>query len=193
MIIENGSLIVKIKDSAVQVPVEYFATEKTIHVFQVPNGYRENELFISYSNNNQVTEYPACAQEGILYLGSIKLPASDEKSLEQAKKNKIDEINKSCNEESKVISNNYPEAEVLSWPQQVKEAEAIKLDQNSHAPLLSSLAAARDVNLLDLATLVIAKADAFALATGKIIGKRQLLEKQITAATTLKEVEDIKW
>lgn len=76
----------------------------------------------------------------------------------------------------------YPPGEVKSWPTQVAEAEAVKLDANAATPLLSAVAAARGVPLGVLAERVLAKAHAYAAASGAIIGRRQALEDQIAAA-----------
>ena len=58
-------------------------------------------------------------------------------------------------------------------------------------PLLSALAEARGISLPDLVERVLAKASAFAVASGSIIGQRQALEDRLDACTTLEEVQGI--
>lgn len=80
-----------------------------------------------------------------------------------------------------VITFGYPEGEIKSWDKQEAEARALLADANASTPLLSAMASARGITVTDLATRVIAKADAFAVAAGAIIGKRQALEDQLNA------------
>ena len=53
------------------------------------------------------------------------------------------------------------------------------------------LTQARGISLPDLVERVLAKADAFAVASGFIIGQRQALEDRLDACTTLEEVQGI--
>ena len=64
-------------------------------------------------------------------------------------------------------------------------------DPTASTPLLSALAQARGISLPDLVERVLAKADAFAVASGSIIGQRQALEDRLDACTTLEEVQGI--
>ena len=74
---------------------------------------------------------------------------------------------------------------------QFSEARAYAADATAPAPLLSALAEARGIPLPDLVERVIAKADAFAVASGSVIGRRQALEDRLDACTTLEEVQAI--
>ena len=64
-------------------------------------------------------------------------------------------------------------------------------DPAASTPLLSALAQARGVPLDGLVRRVLAKADAFAVASGSIIGQRQALEDRLDACMTLEEVQGI--
>ena len=64
-------------------------------------------------------------------------------------------------------------------------------DPTASTPLLSALAEARGISLPDLVERVLAKADAFAVASGSIIGQRQALEDRLDSCTTLEEVQGI--
>ena len=71
------------------------------------------------------------------------------------------------------------------------EARAYAADPTASTPLLSALATTRGIPLPDLVERVLAKADAFAVASGSIIGQRQALEDRLDACTTLEEVQGI--
>lgn len=91
-------------------------------------------------------------------------------------------VNAACDTKLKELAKAYPDGEVKSWPTQVAEAEAMKLGATAVTPLLSAVAAARGVPLDVLAERVLAKASAYAAASGAIIGHRQALEDQLEAA-----------
>lgn len=91
-------------------------------------------------------------------------------------------VNAACDAKLKELAKAYPDGEVQSWPTQVAEAEAMKLDATAATPLLSAVAAARGVPLDVLAERVLAKANAYAAGSGAIIGHRQALEDRLDAA-----------
>lgn len=94
----------------------------------------------------------------------------------QSRAAKIEEINAAAGRALAVLTASYPAGEVSSWGQQMAEAEALALDPSVPAPLLLAIAEARGIALADLAARVRAKRDAYAVASGKIIGQRQALE-----------------
>lgn len=75
----------------------------------------------------------------------------------------------------------YPESEVLSWPKQESEARAWQADAGAATPLLDAMVAARGMDKAELAGRIIVKADAYAVATGQLIGRRQALEDALQA------------
>lgn len=79
------------------------------------------------------------------------------------------------------LSAAYPDGEVQSWAQQTREAEALAADPDASTPLLTSISAIRGVPLTTLAERVRAKVDAYAVASGQIIGQRQALEDALMA------------
>jgi antitoxin component HigA of HigAB toxin-antitoxin module len=85
-------------------------------------------------------------------------------------------INATCEAEMAAVKSGYPESEVLSWAKQETEARAYQADADASTPLIDSLAAARGLTKAELVSRIIAKADAFAVVSGAIIGKRQALE-----------------
>lgn len=108
--------------------------------------------------------------------------------LEQARACALEQINNFCASQLALIRKTYPLDEVTSWGKQENEARALTADSAAPAPLLSAIAAARGVPLLLLAQKVIEKADAFALASGAEIGRRQMREQAIEAASTVDEL-----
>lgn len=96
------------------------------------------------------------------------------------------------------LSAAYPSGEVQSWAQQAREAEALAIDPSASAPLLAAISAARGVPLYTLAARVRAKVQAYAVASGRIIGQRQALEDAINAVDlsapdAAERLEAIQW
>lgn len=193
MKIENDHIVIQLTDSIIKIPVDPHHTDRYAHVFKVPTEYRENSIFVSYSEKQQVTEYPACDSSKVECIGFLIVKASAQAQLMQAKQDKIKTINAHCDAEIRSISESYPETEVLSWPQQVKEADEVLKDPSAKTPLLTVLAELRSISVTDLAKLVQEKSTAFSTITGRVIGKRQLLEKQALSAQSLDGLDLVKW
>ncbi|EIF32521.1 hypothetical protein BCh11DRAFT_00249 [Burkholderia sp. Ch1-1] len=83
------------------------------------------------------------------------------------------------------VKTGTPQDEVLSWTQQMNEANAYKADASASTPLLTALATARGITLADLAQRVISKAAAYTALSGAIIGRRQAIEDSIGAVTAI--------
>lgn len=111
--------------------------------------------------------------------------------LEEVKAAKLAEINAKCQRMLEFLTPTYPERELMTFDKQESEARAYLADATASTPLLSALAAARGIELADLVQRVIAKADAFAAASGTIIGRRQALEDRLDAAQTVDGVQSI--
>lgn len=114
-----------------------------------------------------------------------------EELLAQAKADKLAEINTTCQSILESLTPTYPERELTTFDKQESEARAYLADATASTPLLSALAAARGIELADLVQRVIAKADAFASASGYIIGQRQALEDRLDAAQTVEDVRAV--
>ena len=111
--------------------------------------------------------------------------------LSDAKSAKLAEINAACQSTLEALTPTYPERELTTFDKQESEARAYLADATASTPLLSALAAARGIELGDLVGRVITKADAFAGASGYIIGQRQALEDRLDAAQTMDDVRAI--
>lgn len=81
----------------------------------------------------------------------------------------------------RILSSSYPDGEVQSWSQQTKEADALAASPDAPTPMLTAIASARGLSVTDLAARVRSKTAAYAHASGKIIGQRQVLEDALMA------------
>ena len=102
-------------------------------------------------------------------------------TLEEVKTAKLSEINAAADRAIATLTATYPDREISTFDKQESEARAYA----------AALAQARGISLPDLVERVLAKADAFAVASGSIIGQRQALEDRLDACTTLEEVQGI--
>lgn len=123
--------------------------------------------------------------------GRITFTPPSSISLKKAKGYKLQEINTACDGVLSQLTNTYPDQETATFYKQEQEARAYVADPTSPTPLLSALAQGRGIELDDLVQRVISKADAFAVASGSVIGQRQALEDQLDRCTTVDEVAAI--
>ena len=128
--------------------------------------------------------HPECVTEEQPYVPPVP-------TLEEVKAAKLSEINAAADEAIASLTAAYPDREISTFDKQESEARAYAANPTASTPLLSALAQARGVPLDELVRRVLAKADAFAVASGSIIGQRQALEDRLDACTTLEEVQGI--
>lgn len=115
-------------------------------------------------------------------------------TLAQVKAAKLGDLAAACTQRLGAIKAGYPQDEISTWDKQEAEARAYHSSGATAAtPLLSALSTARGVALADLADRVIAKADAFAVACGVLIGKRQRYEDEVSAASDAASVAAVVW
>lgn len=126
--------------------------------------------------------HPECVAEEQPYVPPVP-------TLEQTKAAKLSEINAAADRAIATLTATYPDREISTFDKQESEARAYSADPTAPTLLLSALSQARGVELPELVRRVIAKADAFAVASGSIIGQRQALEDRLNACATLEEVE----
>lgn len=110
--------------------------------------------------------------------------------IEQLKSEKLNQFNAAAEREIQALISTYPPSEVTSFHKQENEARAWLADDTAATPLLDSLATTRGMDKATLVNKVIAKADAFAQASGEIIGKRQKLEDALTDLAASNAPED---
>lgn len=115
-----------------------------------------------------------------------------ERPLGDIKAAKLAEINNGCQAALEALTPTYPERELHSFANQEREAREYKAaPDTAQTPLLSALAAARGIGLAELADRVLAKAAAFATASGHIIGQRQHMEDMLDACGSVDAVRAI--
>ncbi|OXS89419.1 hypothetical protein [Pandoraea apista] len=193
MQIQDGNLVVEVEGSTMTVPLPEVATAAKVKAYLVPEAYRPGRLFVSVTLPGQPEEVPACGQDLVELLGEDTLEASDAAILNAAKAAKLTEINAECQKAVAALAKDYPDSEVQSWPQQVKEATALSADPQADAPLLTAIATARGLPVAELASRVLDNMNAYAAASGVLIGQRQAAEDLITAAEDLEALSAISW
>lgn len=89
------------------------------------------------------------------------------------------------------ITSRYPAGEVSTFSKQLAEAVGYTADNNFPTPMLSAIASARATTVASIVARVILNSNNYSAYCGIIIGHRQTLEKLITAATTVQEVNAV--
>ena len=112
-------------------------------------------------------------------------------TFDDLKSTKLSEINAAYNTATSALVATYPQTELLTFDKQEQEARAWTEDSSAETPLVDMLAAGRQMDKAELVRRIIAKADAFALATGYLTGQRQRYEDLLTAARTAEDIEAI--
>lgn len=113
--------------------------------------------------------------------------------IEQVREDKRAEINTAYKQDMKMILTQYPDAETLSFDKQETQARAWNADNSVATPYIDAMLAERPLDKQELVNRIIQKSDQFSAAHGAATGKRQRLEDDIDAATTLQELEAITW
>ena len=193
MKIENGSLVVTVQGVEKTVLLPTVAADAKVKAWAVPADYRADGLFVAVTVKGESEEIPACDLAACEFLGELELDAGIEAKLEAVKAAKRLEINDACNAAVASLATSYPEREIQSWPQQVKEAEALAADPQAPAPLLTAIADARSLPVVELASRVLGKMNAYAAASGSLIGRRQAAEDLIDLAASPEDVASIAW
>lgn len=107
------------------------------------------------------------------------------------KSRKLDEINDAYQQAIATLTPTYPDDERLTFDKQEAEARAWLADNSAPTPFVDALAAGRQMDKAELVSRIIAKADAFALASGSLTGQRQRYEDMLDAAETADAVAAI--
>ncbi len=111
--------------------------------------------------------------------------------VDRARSAKLEEINATYNTATSALVSTYPQTELLTFDKQEAEARAWTTDNSAETPLVDMLAAGRQMDKSELIRRILAKADAFALATGYLTGQRQRYEDMVNAAVTAEAVAAI--
>lgn len=149
-------------------------------MYHVPNLGEWKDLWEEI--NEYVKEHPEVVTDE---------PSTPEPTLDELKFSKLSEINAAYNTATSSLVSTYPDTELLTFDKQEQEARAWDADNTTSTPLIDALALGRGIDKAELVRRIIAKADAFAVATGYLTGQRQRYEDQLEDATTAEEVEAI--
>lgn len=118
----------------------------------------------------------------------VAIPKPD---LPELKANKLGEINAAYQQAIADMTPGYPDDERLTFDKQEQEARAWLADSSTPTPFVDALAAGRQMDKAELVSRIIAKADAFALASGSLTGQRQRYEDMLDVAETADAVAAI--
>ncbi|MGQ7247195.1 hypothetical protein ACUN9Y_07640 [Halomonas sp. V046] len=121
----------------------------------------------------------------------IPLPPLDNLAVQA-----LSRINSGYQAQMGQILNDYPQAETLTFDKQEREARQWQSDNSIATPYIDAMLVERPLNKAELVGRILAKADAFTLASGMATGKRQRLEDEVKAALEAKgreALEAITW
>lgn len=119
------------------------------------------------------------------------IKAVPEPELPELKAIKLNEINAAYQQAIATLTPTYPDDERLTFDKQEQEARAWLADDSTSTPFIDALAAGRQMDKAELVSRIIAKADAFALASGRLTGQRQRYEDLLKDAETIEDVSAI--
>lgn len=111
--------------------------------------------------------------------------------IAKGKELKLYEVNSGYDSAVSDYMKTYPEAELLTFDKQEKEAREWTSDNSVSTPFLDGLAKARGIDKAALVSRVIKKAEAFQTAISTLTGIRQKYEDEIEAAATVEDLEKI--
>lgn len=112
-------------------------------------------------------------------------------TLEELKAAKLAQINEGCQSALAALTPTYPEKELLTFERQEREAHALLAGDSSDVAHITAIASGRGIPVEELARKIVAKADAFSLASGLLIGRRQRYEDILEGAQTKEAVAAI--
>lgn len=113
--------------------------------------------------------------------------------FEQAKEDKLAQINGDFTQSASALTEGYPEAERLTWPVQQAEALAWGADAEAPTPYLDGLADTRGIDPEDMRQKTLTQTQLFMAASQALVGKRQRLRDLVYEAETLEELDAIQW
>ena len=123
--------------------------------------------------------------------GRLYFDGEEPNPIANRKLQKLSEINVAYQQAIAKMTSGYPDDERLTFDKQEQEARAWLADNSAPTPFVDALAAGRQMEKAELVSRIIAKADAFALASGSLTGQRQRYEDLLDAVSTAEAVEAI--
>src|SRR5690606_16573151 len=104
--------------------------------------------------------------------GTVTPPPMPGITLEEAKAQKIAEINAAFEAHVSPVRDAYPESERETWHVQLREAMAYSADPQAETPLLSLIAMERNLSVAELVSRVLAKYEQFCAIVAPAVGRR---------------------
>lgn len=123
--------------------------------------------------------------------GNIIFTPPEPEPLERIKVRKLAEINAAYQQAIATLTPTYPNDERLTFDKQEQEARSWLVDNSTSTPFIDALAVGRQMDKVELVSRIIAKANAFALASGSLTGQRQRYEDMLDVAETADAVAAI--
>lgn len=155
------------------------------------NEYRIGQIF----EDTYPPEAAVWCNENNAYIkadgSSYTIVAIPEPELPELKATKLNVINAAYQQAIATLTPTYPDDERLTFDKQEQEARAWLADNSTPTPFINALAAGRQMDKAELVNRIIAKADAFAIASGLLTGQRQRYEDLLDAAETAEDVAAI--
>lgn len=183
--IENRALLI----DGVQIKeLPRLARPAAVTVWSVPTDYMSDGYYIDVTPRGLTQSVPACDSSQTVLLDVLELEADETAMADEARAKRLAQVNEEANELLSQLDAAYPDREVLTWDQQVKEAEARQADAQASIPLLAALAQYRAIDVDLLAAKVLEKSMLYKVASGQIMGARQWVEQELEAAQTHEEV-----
>ncbi len=152
------------------------------YLYHIPN----NEEFAS--EFAQVDEYANTHPEVVEKEQPVQ---SKTLTLEDAKADKLAEINEQYETLAKQAQVDVPDSEMLTWDIQKSEAEAYQQDSSSPTPFIDTLALGRNMDKVELIEKILAKAVQYQQFIGLITGIRQQAEDMLKQADNTSDLLSI--
>lgn len=121
-----------------------------------------------------------------------RLTTTPSRRLSNAKAGREKVIRLAADGAIRAVVEGYEFGELQTWAEQTSEARRWD-NTDASVPLIAAIASASGMATADLVAIVDAKVSAYKAAVGALLGRQRSLIAQITAATTIAEVEAVAW
>lgn len=118
-------------------------------------------------------------------------PVTPAPSLSEVKAAKQAEVKNAADRFLQSLAVEYGAMEKLTWDQQAAEADSLLADAEAPAPLVRSIAAARNIDVFVLAGRIRDNRTQWLQLSGHVVGKRLAYQDALDAATTVEGVAAI--
>lgn len=109
-------------------------------------------------------------------------------SLDDAKAEKLNEINNKAEKVALSLIAGYPEFEMKTWPQQEAESLAWHSDPTTPTPMIDIMATKRGIDREVYLSKTYYKTTLFRVVSSSLVGQRQRYEDMVDAASTIDQV-----